>query len=136
MLRASGTRTVLLAAGFSLLLAAPAFAIYPQLSTNLTGPAIGGRVPEGDAKVDQSRLPNEPAKLDVRIKNVNLPDGTVLDVFLTDCGTAPVGTITLSRGEGQLSTRLSTSCPIGRTSSILLNHGSTMVARGGSPWKV
>jgi hypothetical protein len=38
--------------------AAPAFAIFPQLQTKLSGPAIAGVTPEGDAKLDQSRQPS------------------------------------------------------------------------------
>jgi hypothetical protein len=56
-----------------------ALALYPQPSAKLTGPAIGGVTPEGDAKVDQSKYPSVP-RLDVRVKNVNLPDGTTLFV--------------------------------------------------------
>jgi hypothetical protein len=55
--------------------AAPAFTIFPQLQTKLSGPAIAGATPEGDAKLDQSRQPHEPGRLEVRVKNVNLADG-------------------------------------------------------------
>lgn len=50
----------------------PAWAIYPSLSTNLTGPAIAGVSPQGSAKVDQSKLPQTPGTLQVRVKNVGL----------------------------------------------------------------
>jgi hypothetical protein len=132
------TRSAVLIASIAFLAAtiAPVFAIFPQLSTTLTGPAINGVVPGGDAKVDQSKLPNQPATVDVRVKNVNLPDGTVLGVVLTDCGASPVGTITLSRGEGQLRTTLPQGCQIGRNSSILINNGGTTILRGGAVWKV
>lgn len=116
-------------------LTSPAFAIFPQLSTKLSGPAINGVVPEGDAKVDQSRLPAEPLTLDARVKSVNLPDGTVLSVVLTDCGASPVGTITLSRGEGQLRTTVP-GCQVGRTSAIYVNNGATRILSGGAPWQV
>jgi hypothetical protein len=114
--------------------ASAAFAIYPQLSTKLSGPAINGVVPGGDAKLDQSRLPQQPGRLEVKVQNVNLPDGTVLNVILTDAGSAPVGTITLSRGSGQLFATVQ--LPIGRTSSIFVKVGSTTILSGGSPWKV
>jgi hypothetical protein len=111
-----------------------AYAIYPQLSTKLSGPAINGVTPEGDAKLDQSKLPEQPGRLEVKVQNVNLPDGTLLSVILTDAGSHPVGTITLSRGSGQLFTTVQ--APIGRTSSIFVRLGSTTVLSGGSPWKV
>lgn len=112
----------------------PAFAIYPQLSTKLSGPAISGVVPSGDAKIDQSGVFEVPLKLDVKVQNVNLPDGTVLNVVLTDCVAAsPVGKITLSRRQGELHTSVS-NCHVGRTSSIHINNGATRVLSGGSPW--
>lgn len=92
-------------------------------------------MPGGDAKIDQSRLPSQPLTVDVRVKNVNLPEGTVLSVVLTDCGASPVGTITLSRREGQLRTTVP-GCEVGRTSSIYVNKGATRVLSGGSPWQV
>jgi hypothetical protein len=52
--------------------------------------------------------------VDLEVKKVNLPDGTPLSVVLTDCGTAPVSSITLSRGEGQLFTALPQGCMNGR----------------------
>jgi hypothetical protein len=119
------------------LTAVPAFALYPQLSTKLSGPAIGGVTPSGDAKLDQSRLPDSPSRLDVRVQNVNLPDGTLLDVYLTDChaGTSPVGSFTLSGRKGQASISVPTYCPIGRTSSIYVKQGTTIRLSGGSPWQ-
>jgi hypothetical protein len=85
--------------------------------------------------VDQSKLPAEPARLDARVKNVDLPDGTVLDVVLTDCGAAPAGRMTLSRGEGRLAPTLE-SCQVGRTSSISVVHAGVRTLQGGSPWQV
>jgi hypothetical protein len=128
--------TMALAGVLALATASPALAIYPQLQTGLSGPAMGGAVPQGDAKIDQSKLPDQGATLDVRVKNVNRPDGTVLTVQLTDCVSAPELRVTLSRGEGQLHTTLPTWCPIGRTSSILVKEGATTRLSGGSPWQV
>ena len=115
--------------------ASPALAIFPQLTTSLSGPTIDGVAPTGDAKVDQSKLPAQPLALDVRVKNVNLPEGTVLSVVLTDCGASPVGTITLSRQEGQLRTTVP-GCQVGRQSAIYVNSGSTRILSGGAPWQV
>ncbi|HEV8634649.1 MAG TPA: hypothetical protein VG370_10495 [Chloroflexota bacterium] len=130
------TVALALAGVLALATASPALAIFPSLQTTLSGPAIGGVVPQGDAKVDQSKLPSQPATLDARVKNVNRPDGTVLTVVLTDCSSAPEMRITLSRGEGQLHATLPLGCQIGRTSSILVNEGATTLLSGGSPWQV
>jgi hypothetical protein len=70
----------------------------------LTGAALGGVVPEGQALADQSRfLSGGATTLTVQIKKVNLPDGTILTVTLDF---TPVGTITLQRQEGTLVTSL------------------------------
>jgi hypothetical protein len=132
-------RSILLITGIAVLItatAAPVFAIYPQLSTTLTGPAINGVVPGGHAGVDQSKLPTLPGTVDVQVNTVNLPDGTVLSVVLTDCGSSPVGTITLRGGDGKLRTKLPVGCQIGRESSIYINNGSTTILSGGAPWQV
>jgi len=116
--------------------AAPALAIYAHLSTTLTGNPINGVTPGGQATVDQSKLPRRPGAVDVQVSSVNLPDGTVLSVVLTDCGPSPVGTIRLKGGAGQLQTKLPAGCQIGRTSSIFVNNGSTTILSGGAPWIV
>jgi hypothetical protein len=110
-------------------------AIYPHLTTTLSGPAINGAVPTGTASVDQSGLPAKPLTLDVQITNVNLATGTVLSVVLTDCGAAPVGTIKLRSGQGRLQTKVP-GCQVGRTSAIDVNNGSTTILSGGAPWQV
>lgn len=133
------TRSMVLITGIAVLIAAttaPAFAIYALLSTTLTGPAINGVVPGGQAAVDQSKLPTHPGTVDVQVTSVNLPDGTVLGVVLTDCGASPVGTITLRGGDGQLKTKLPVGCQIGRQSSIFINNGSATILSGGAPWTV
>jgi hypothetical protein len=119
-------------AGF---VASPALAIYPHLTTALSGPAINGVVPTGNATVDQSKLPTTPLTLNVEVGNVNLPNGTVLSVVVTDCGTAPVGTIKLDRGQGQLKTKVP-GCQVGRQSAIDVNNRSTTILSGGAPWQV
>jgi hypothetical protein len=115
--------------------ASPALAIYPHLNTTLSGPAINGVVPTGTATVDQSKLPTNPLTLDVQVSSVNLPDGTILSVVLTDCGTAPVGTIKLNHEQGQLKTKVP-GCQVGRQSAIYVNNGSTTILSGGAPWQV
>ena len=105
--------------------ATSAFAIFPQLHSTLSGPAIDGVVPRGEAKLDQSRQPAQPGQLEVRVRAVNLPDGTALTVAIE--GT-PVGTLTLSRGEG----RLATTVPfqVGRMSPITVERNSVVLLRG------
>ena len=115
--------------------ASPALAIYAHLATALSGPAINGVVPGGNATVDQSGLPAKPLTLDLQVTNINIPDGTVLNVVLTDCGTAPVGTVKLNREQGQLRTKVP-GCQVGRTSAIYVNKGSTTILSGGAPWQV
>ena len=126
---------VALVATLAGVVASPALAIYPHLNTTLSGPAIGGVVPSGNATVDQSGLPAKPLTLDVQVSNVNLPDGTILSVILTDCGSAPVGTIKLNHEQGQLKTKVP-GCQVGRQSAIYVNNGSTTILSGGAPWQV
>lgn len=131
---------VALALGGVLVLASasPAAAVFPFISTELTGEAIDGEVPEGFARVNQSHLfVPRPGRLYVALKNVNLPDGTVLTVVMTDCMFGPVMTITLERGKARATFTLpSGPCQVGHNSSIFLNHGDTRVLAGGSPWEV
>jgi hypothetical protein len=105
--------------------AAPALAIFPQLQADLSGPAIAGVTPEGDAKLDQSRQPAEPGRLEVRVKNVNLADGTRLTVTLRG---VPVGTITLARREGQLQT--SVAFQVGRSDLPDVKLGDSIILHG------
>ena len=88
----------------------------------LSGPAIGGVVPAGRARAD-ARVANDGSfdtTLVVEVKNVNLPDGTVLGVSIgaglgragDPCG-AQDGTITLSRMRGTLTTDLGNFFPRG-----------------------
>jgi hypothetical protein len=88
----------------------------------LSGPAIGGVVPEGRARAD-ARVANDGSfdtTLVVEVKNVNLPDGTLLGVSIgaglghpgDPCGTQ-TGTITLSRMQGTLTRDLGNFFPRG-----------------------
>jgi hypothetical protein len=107
-----------------------AFALYPQLSAKLTGPAIDGITPEGDAKVDQSKYPSVPPRLEVRVKNVNLADGTTLFVgvgceYHTCLDYRKAGTFTLTRREGSFSGSLQTQ--VGRQTSIMVSTADRAV---------
>jgi hypothetical protein len=105
-------------------LASSALALYPQLTAKLTGPAIGGVTPEGEAKVDQSKYPSVPPRLDVRVKNVNLPDGTTLFVgvgceYHNCLDYRKAGTFTLISRQGSFSGSLQTQ--VGRQTSIMVS---------------
>jgi Putative Ig domain len=69
----------------------------------LSGAAFNGRTPSGQATADETRFSGCGgfSLLSVQVKDVNLPDGTVLWVTL-DFG--PVGTITLRAGSGTMPT--------------------------------
>jgi hypothetical protein len=70
----------------------------------LIGPAINGVTPEGLATADQSHfLSGGSTILTVTVKNVNLPDGTVLGISLDF---TPVGSITLAGGRGSMTANL------------------------------
>lgn len=68
----------------------------------LTGPAIGGTTPSGTATADETKFSScgGYTLLTVQVKNVNLPNGTVLWVTLSNFGA--VGEITLSGGSGTM----------------------------------
>jgi len=77
----------------------------------LTGPAIGGVVPEGQALADQSQyLTGGSTTLTVQVKNVKLADGTVLPVSLDFTN---VGSIAVSRDQVRV-----------------LNNGATILSGG------
>jgi hypothetical protein len=69
----------------------------------LSGPAFNGRTPSGQATADETQFSGCGgfSTLSVSVKNVALPDGSVLWVTL-DFG--PVGTITLRGGSGTMPT--------------------------------
>jgi hypothetical protein len=70
------------------------------LKETLSGPAIAGVTPEGEALADESRfVSGGDTILTIQVKKLNLPNGTVLNATLDF---TPVGSITLSNGEGTL----------------------------------
>jgi hypothetical protein len=122
--------------------AVPVAAVFSVIQTDLTSPD-GGRTPRGSATLDQSQLP-APGILDLRVNGVNLPDGTVLTVEITDCeafsGSAIVGTITVERGRARATITLPSEpsvCQVGHNSAIFLKLADgTIVLEGGAPWVV
>lgn len=92
-------------------LATPAAVPFAQASSSggtmkeaLSGSAINGVVPQGEALADESRFSSGGSTtLVVQVKNVNLPDGTVVAVTFDF---TPVGSIVLSGRAGTLTTSL------------------------------
>lgn len=77
-----------------------------RLWAQLSGPAIGGILPRGNAQYESGATgTNTVRRLDVYVSFVNLPDGTVLDVIVGNVTTTPagpVGTITIQNRAGAL----------------------------------
>ena len=73
------------------------------LRESLSGPAINGKTPTGTATADEKKFSGCGgfSLLSANVKNVNLPDGTVLWVTLDF---NPVGMITLTHGSGTMPT--------------------------------
>lgn len=129
-MRGRAALTVVMVACAVGVVAPSALALYPQLSAKLTGPAIGGVTPEGEAKVDQSKYPTVAPRLEVRVKNVNLPDGTTLFVGVgCEYHACPdyrkAGTFMLTRREGSFTGSLQTQ--VGRQTAITVSTGDGTV---------
>lgn len=119
-----------------LVLALPAFAIYPQLSMTLNGVSTNGATPSGDAKIDQSRYPKANPVLQVRVRNVNLPDGSRLDVYLGGSDPIPgqfVGSLVIQAHQGQATITAPTE--VGRNDDLVLKNGSAVVLYQFAAWK-
>lgn len=120
-------------------LAPQAQAIYPQGSGDLSGPAIGGVTPEGDARFDQSEYPSEPPLIETRVKNVNLPDGTTLFVGLgCEYHNCPdyrqVALFTLQGRSGNHTSTVRVS--VGRQDRLMVSTADgTVVLQMTEPWK-
>jgi hypothetical protein len=72
-----------------------------QTTAQLAGPAIGGVTPSGQAIGDQSQLTacGGFTKITAQVKNVNLPNGTVVWPTL---GGEPIGRITINNGSATM----------------------------------
>ena len=103
-LKRAGLAFFALLATLAALAAAPAFANDDEIIINagLSGAAIGGQTPVGKAEFRQR--PGNDLRLEVEVQDVNLPAGTVLNVFV---GGAQVATLTINSlraGEVELET--------------------------------
>jgi hypothetical protein len=122
-------------AGLITVTAAPALADYPVLTTTLTGPAINGVVPAGQAEVNQCHLPKQFGTLTVDVQSVNLPDGTELTVNyggLSAGQGVDLGTFKLSQQSGKFSARLSTQA--GANDHIAVTQGSVVILSNPARW--
>jgi hypothetical protein len=135
---ARGALALALAGGAAALVmasAAPALATYPVLTTPLTGPAINGVVPAGQAEVNQCHLPKQFGTLTVNVQSVNLPDRTQLTVNyggLTAGQGVNLGSFTLSQQSGKFSARLSTQA--GPNDNIAVMQGSAVILSNPARW--
>ncbi len=116
----------------------PAYAIFAKLSTGLTAlVVIGGVKPSGSASVNQSNYPASPGILNVKVSKINLPDGTVLPVTMSDCPWyGAVAYLKVVSGSASISTSLPANCQTGRLSSISILYKTSIVLTGGNPWKI
>jgi len=97
------------------------------LKETLSGAAIGGMVPEGEAIADMSQFQAGGSTiLTVDVKKVNLPDGTSLTVALSF---TPIGSITLTRGEGSLTANLG-HFGVSRD-AVEVRNGAALILKGG-----
>ena len=116
----------LLTTGVSTAAPAAAGGCGPTVKLALSGPAYNGVVPEGQAQADESQyFCGGNTIMTVQVKNVNLPDGTVLNVSLDY---TPEGTITLSRHEGTLRVNLG-HFAVGHD-SVSITYGGTTILSG------
>jgi hypothetical protein len=122
----------------AVVLSSPAYAIFGKLSTSLVGTSINGVTTSGKASVNQANYPVIPGLLMVNISKVNLPNGTVVSVSMSDCPWfGPVAYMNVVDGSASISTSLPSVCQTGRASSITINdQGGNVLLRGGSPWKI
>jgi len=125
----------LLAVGLAVSTAAPALAIYPIQTTTLTGSAISGVVPTGQAEVNQCKLPKQFGTLTLKVQSVNLPDGTQLAVNYGGVSAGQgvnLGSFKLSGQSGTLSAKLGTMA--GASDNIAVMQGAVIVLSNPTRW--
>ena len=94
----------------------------------LTGAAINGVTPSGEAVADMSKFcSGGSTSLTVNVRNVKLADGVALQVTLDF---KPIGTITLAGGSGRLSTSLGHFAV--SFDQVRVKNGDTTILQGGS----
>ena len=135
---ARGALMLTLAGGTAVLItvsAAPALAIYPIQTTTLTGPAVNGVVPTGQAEVNQCKLPKQFGTLTVKVQSANLPDGTKLAVNYGGLSAGQgvnLGSFKLSGQSGNFSIRLGTMA--GANDNIAVMQGAVIILSNPTRW--
>ena len=110
---------------------APALAIFPWQRTTLSGPAIGSLIPAGKAQLNQAAQPQGPGTLVVQMTDLNLPQGTLLNVSIDR---RPVGVLVVAGG-GNANATLMVRFQVGRQSRLVVTlDNGTPVASGATPW--
>jgi len=125
----------LLAVVLAVSTAAPALAIYPIQTTTLTGPAISGVVPTGQAEVNQCKLPKQFGTLTLKVQSANLPDGTQLAVNYGGVSAGQgvnLGSFKLSGQSGTFSAKLGTMA--GANDNIAVMQGAVIVLSNPTRW--
>jgi|GEM_PF-1609275 len=130
--------SVLVCLSLFCLVSAPAYALFAKLTTNLSGTAIMNVKPTGKAAINQGNYPKVAAALSVNVSKVNVPDGTVFEINLSDCKAfGSVGYIKIVGGSASVGISLPSICQIGRGSSITINGATgANILSGGGPWKI
>lgn len=99
----------------------------PKFTAKFQGAAINGVVPQCEVFVDESQaLVGGNTLMTVTVKNVNLPDGTVLNYNLD---LDPLGSLVLKGGTGTSTVNLGRFAPGGRDTFGLTN-GNTFILGG------
>jgi hypothetical protein len=94
----------------------------------LTGAAINGVTPSGEAVADMSKFcSGGSTSLTVNVRNVNLADGVALQVTIDF---KPIGTIALSGGSGRLVTSLGHFAV--SFDQVRVKNGDATILQGGS----
>ena len=105
-----------------------------RLWAPLSGPAIGGIMPRGNAQYESgANGTNTVRRLDVFVSFVNLPDGTVLNVIIaspTTTPVGPVGTITLQNRSGALHLAGANVPTITPGTHIVIRNGDAPIMNG------
>lgn len=105
-----------------------------RLWAQLSGPAIGGIVPRGNAQYESGAAgTNTVRRLDVFVSFVNLPDGTVLNVIIgspTTTPVGPVGNITLQNRSGALHLAGANLPTITPGTNIVIRNGNAAILNG------
>jgi len=99
----------------------------PVFTVKYQGAAINGVVPQAECKVDESQaLSGGSTIMTITVKNVNLPDGTVLNTILDF---DPIGSLVVKGGAGSVVINLGRFAPGGRD-TLDIDLGTTFLMGG------